>query len=239
MKPRTFKHKSGAIAVKHGTGYIITRKEPPREFTADAYVYKLYVSAWLIEDSSDWEEVIEKDYEILRVKNKHAEVFRFPVDNVYDKEMFDIVKVKRLSDGEVFSVGDDGGFGTIKGFEEAEGKIKALHYRKGDWQWLGSLKVTHKPILTSEDGVELYEGDKAFPIYNDENLTILREGPVNSGIDPVENWLYFSTREAAETYRLNNAKVLSKQDIIDCITETSFPYVKWCKVEELVKSRLK
>ena len=46
------------------------------------------VPAWMIELSSDWEEVIEKDYEVLDVME----------DQIYS--------VKRLSDGEVFSVGD-------------------------------------------------------------------------------------------------------------------------------------
>jgi hypothetical protein len=178
--------------------------------------------------------VIEKDYEILKY---------LPKKQTYC-DPGDIYSVKRLSDGEVFSVGDKlvhptGCIDEIESFQEYKNTIH-VYYKKWNFDRLKDVrKPFRKPILTTEDGVGLFEGDKAFPIYNDENLTILREGPVNSGIDPVENWLYFSTREAAETYRLNNAKVLSKQDIIDCITETSFPYVKWCKVEELVKSRLK
>ena len=168
----------------------------------------------------------EKDYEILEYRT--LVLTPAPIE--------EICKVKRLSDGEVFGVRDVTKEGTITGFEEYKG---LLIVRLGELnKWIHDIQA-RKPILTSEDGVELFEGDKAFPIYNDENLTIVCEGPVNSGIDPIENWLYFSTREAAEDYRLNNAKVLS---VIDVRRELGWQLPGLSgerKLVELVKSRLK
>ena len=100
---------------------------------------------------------------------------------------------------------------------------------EGNEDWIEiTTKVTRTPILTSEDGVELFEGGEAFCIYK-----LSKKCKINSATilpsDPVGGYLYFSTREAAEEYREDNARVLSLYEAMRHKPD---------QLKELVKSRL-
>ena len=195
-------------------------------------VYSLFVNetcigmanAGMIEDNEDWQEIPEKDYKIMR-------------HGWSPKEGYHITSVKRLSDGEVFSVGDEIRLvnnkdvsGKIESIYEEDGNIR-LHIHKGGLRLISVQKVTRTPILTSEDGVELFEGDRAYP-YN-------RVVDTYGGYREVTNnpdCIYFSTREAAETYRLNNARMLSLSDIDNGAWSVGDGVRR--TLEEIVKSRL-
>ena len=181
---------------------------------------------------SDFEPAIEKDYEILE--------YRIPeLTPVPQKE---IHKVKRLSDGAIIKVGDrDLHDYEVVSIKERDNKIHVevcsdignvafplLKYYEP--------KPTHTPILTSEDGVVLYEGDKCY-INSSSVLSEAQEYTIDSTEEPHEDILYFSTRFAAEEYRLNNARVLSIDDIKkECCLHPSTRMIK--NIERLVKSRL-
>ena len=169
----------------------------------------------------DWQEVT-KDYEVLACSpTKDGE--------------FNIESVKRLSDGEVFSVGDENASGRITKFIELSSNkiiVKIGEYSI-DLKYMAKFRT---PIRTSNDGVELFEGDKHWWINTEHSEMPIRGANKTGEIDRYadDDVLYFSTREAAEDYRLNNARVLSLNDFKELI---KMPYCGTDKAKDLVKSR--
>jgi len=184
-----------------------------------------------IEDDPDWIEQPEKDYEVLAWKEG------ITLDD-------EITSVKRLSDGEVFSVGDKvegNGYYSVKPirslitkFQETKRGI-VVNYAEGSDMLEDIKKVTHTPILTTEDGVELFEGDLHLYIRKWDDKHPIRAGIV--GRKANKDLVYFSTREAAEEYRLWNAQKISVQDMVDMFGLSSSCNDVF-RMQELVKSRL-
>lgn len=109
---KKYKHKK--------TGNIVTlSKQPVGEYK---YVdsTKALIPAWMVEDSSDWE-IINTDYVIQSFKYGNGNIWTRGVDELFrwdgcsehdeayllDIGYYMIYSVKRLSDGEIFTVGDD------------------------------------------------------------------------------------------------------------------------------------
>lgn len=94
-----------------------------------------------------------------------------------------------------------------------------------------------KPILITEDGFYLFEGDKVYMLgkehLNHIGITTIqpRQSKLFSGI------YYFSSFDAAKKYRLNNVQKLSVSDVIEAfeLSETS-PVAN--RLRKIVKSRL-
>lgn len=222
-----------------------------------------------------WEEVIEKDYEILSF---YAKNISGKGDNFVDKDYiwyetskgngkwsrkghittpyntqeiinhnrYGIHSVKRLSDGEIFTIGDrvrisklqhDGSF-IIDRFYFDCNNDKLLCNGKCTGNGHVSItkieKVKSKVLFRSEDGVDIYEGDTIQVFYlhriNDYKVkeTVKKEVKSSSFSN---NMYYFSTKGAAEKYILLNKPCLSIQDVID----TGATYVE---LKKIVKERL-
>ena len=156
-----------------------------------------------------WEEIVDRDYEILSV-------IAYAVCNK-DLRYWDIKSVKRLSDGEIFSIGDEVGTPGFS-FPIAEFKmcteentivVSSYSNFGSDGRYntrLKDVKKVRKPIFVTEDGVELYEGDKYYVIY-----TWSVEGLFTVGKHPEDyihpNIKYFAEKANAEEYvRLNEPK---------------------------------
>jgi len=153
-----------------------------------------------------WEEVIEKDYEILKT---------CPIEGR-------IYSVKRLSDGEVFTVGDRAKvyeYGSIKTIDSMTLVTKCSSMKEGIWLNYnsGSSHITHaikqekQPIFLTHDGKDIFTEDIVWYV-NKENLYydyIIAQPEVkfNSEIRA-----YFLTREAAEDYIERNKPRLSIED---------------------------
>jgi hypothetical protein len=148
---------------------------------------------------------------------------------------FRIHSVKRLSDGEIFTVGDkaksNGGRNShyIESFQISK---KSKMGEKGDWvgygenliwvrwadhaggSWLNDVeKVKEEIILTTNDGVNLKFGDKYF-VASPESYQIFE---ASAGITfKTERWKGrgFSTRELAEEWVLMNKPLLSLEDLL-------------------------
>ena len=75
-----------------------------------------------------WEEVL--GYEILK---------SCPIEGT-------IYSVKRLSDNQVFTLGDNSNYGEVKSFEVHKQGIKVHYFKIGDWQWLNSIEKTGEKI---------------------------------------------------------------------------------------------
>lgn len=186
-----------------------------------------------------WEEVVEKTFEILTFRyyndcyisgsdeyslKKNGLFSLSDNDGVFDITDFKnakIYSVKRLSDNEIFTIGDiivDGiNKYTITGF--------TLPNSEMNWVTLGvnfgndiqngfDLSYTKKfikkePIFVTEDDVEIFEGD--FVYYVLSNLNLRNYKPTRDDRDL--NNHYFSTEEKAREYIELNEKRYSINDI--------------------------
>lgn len=203
-----------------------------------------------------WEEVVEKDYEILSFVNngsangKKGFVVPLQKDGLYyakgypkapndpdeslegrlEKSFLDIHSVKRLSDGEIFTVGDN-----IE-CENSKGKITMLEIYGNDIYLHGidnempfgytlcdpldCLEIPQKvkrPLFTTEDGVDIFEGDEFY--WLDKGLNINNSGySTDKGFPHIT--LYFSTKEKAEEYIKLNSIRYSLKDIKEAFGES-------------------
>ncbi len=171
------------------------------------------IPSWIVMNSNDWEEIIEvkKDYEILSLRTKGFYISKSPwldLDYMLNVEKCDIFSIKRLSDGEVFTVGDKTNAGIIKEFQTHGNHVMVK--TDGGLTTLDGLCIKKQPLFTTEDGVDIFEGDKYY--YVDENIELfhVRKAIHTSGQD--EYFKYFSTKEKAEEYiSLNKPKYSEKQ----------------------------
>jgi hypothetical protein len=193
-----------------------------------------------IENTNDWEEVVEKNYKILELKNTSNDIIfhrceddkfssTYPLDKKrgfenegYFLKMshFTIHSVTRLSDGEVFTVGDeiDKWGGIIKEFKtdarvivdcKGPGVVADVSFK------LENIEKGKKPLFTTEDGVDIFEGDN-FWLLQDTKTFHLKYWNWDIMSFPnteyLSNKLKFSTKEAAEEYIDRNKPIFSKND---------------------------
>ena len=224
------------------------------------------IPMWLVENSKDWQEIIEKDYEILSIwrktkkyenlhflsecKNQKGKpLYRLDGTNMgslsSEKELikagYTIHSVKRLSDGEVFTVGDKcklsnwKEYCTIKYFTiiadilyfGIEDSFKLSEYPN----WYNFIKPK-KPLFTTEDGVDIFEGNKYWKNNGWLNVKLNIAGKDEPYI---LNDKPFSTKKLAKEYIIMNKPCLSIKDIQDYFTIATTPLPSLIK---LVKSRL-
>ena len=176
--------------------------------------------AYFTDNPDYYQEVIEKDYEIL-------------ISRVVPQE---ILSVKRLSDGEVFTVGDtamtEGSRGrhTIRQFRlrhKCIGKDATGTYLYGDldtiwidWEegcggnWLESTVKLKQPIFLTHDGKNIHEGDKVWYV-NKENFyyDYILPSPGIKFCSDIN--AYFLTREDAEDYIKRNKVLFTTEDGVE------------------------
>lgn len=208
--------------------------------------------------SEYWEEVIEKDYEIVAMKIYKGIILEFkdgicvkrsdeisPNSTTCLKKILEqqppedfIYSVKRLSDGEVFTVGDyfDVGVGSraIKSiWVDEDGHIRFTHenggYDSSFEAWTFSVaKKTSPVIFTTDDGVGMRKGDIYYFVDIDGSSVDMRSTTQFSV--KVSGYAYFSTQEKAVHYLIRNKPCLSIDDI-----ERVFKLSR-CHLESLIKS---
>jgi hypothetical protein len=205
-----------------------------------------------------WQEVIEKDYEIVSLICLDQPLFNVTnqecVDNLLNSG-FKIHSVRRLSDGEIFSIHDKIIFVEIQiiiSFEIQESKIRVNYKRDTDeqkyWNYLNNIKKLKQPLFTTEDGVEMFKGDKYYSvgIKNVKYLWHIAGPYINPEVtNPTGDLIHFSTKEAAEKYVLMNKPCLSIKDVQSIYVSAKGGYQKngnginyLKELKELVKSRL-
>ena len=198
--------------------------------------YSHYVSSnWITpsEHPEFWEEVVEKDYEILQVSAsdynrgmKTGTIGRYwpqldTPKSEYLKKYWTIHSIKRLSDGEVFTVGDyidstisDLGRKTeLTGFKFFDNKLK-VGLRHLGYYPLSTIVLPKKPLFTTEDGVDIFEGEyvTVYGISKYMTLHEYRKENVYPGIF-TSDMLYFMSKEKAEEYLLFNKPCLSLEEV--------------------------
>lgn len=192
---RKFKHKTA--------GYIAEKLT-----TCEKYKLKISTSdiipAWIIENSSDWEEIIENNGKRLLYKG-----------NI-------LYNVKRLSDNQEFTIGDKvlnsrNELKTILGFVDTcniqveLGTGNFVDYIDN----LCNIQHYKEPILTTEDGYEMYEGDKVYFVeigeYLHKGCETVNSYKYNYILD--KDFKFFKTKENAEKYIYENKPEFSRKQI--------------------------
>lgn len=192
-----------------------------------------------------WEEVIEKDYEIItfgfeggvdRTLNKYGKYSLVAGEDEYiegidGNELIDlsgtspyyIKSVKRLTDGEIFTIGDmcnpastcfnynKRPITKIWFTDDGSLRISSDNYTLG----INGIEHSDVPILTTEDGVDIYNGDKYY--YVPENERRVDTVTANKRFELSEYGKRFSSKKAAENYIFNSEKRFSLDDLIDAI----------------------
>lgn len=185
-----------------------------------------------------WEKVEEKDYEILKLKCIFSSPTHSPGDiinhvepidcqNYYKmKSCFDIHSIKRLSDGEVFTVGNkvnyigNQNYNTweIVNFLISKETITAGSEDNQICEYISDIKHCKTPLFTTEDGVDVFKGDTCYRIslvdnylHSKVSVTTAREQ-----ILPIPSYFkYFSNKELAQEHIDNNKPMYSKKDMLD------------------------
>lgn len=123
-----------------------------------------------------------------------------------------IHSVKRLSDGEVFTIGDKCKYiDEIATFRLKEDKILVVGEKATDF--LNHIKRDKTPLFTTEDGVEIFEGEEyhyvAKGFYYGSQICSKDHKELTNSSETVR----FSTRKKAEEYILLNKPCLSLNDL--------------------------
>ena len=170
---RKFKHKTA--------GYIAEKLT-----TCEKYKLKISTSdiipAWVIENSNDWEEIVEKDYEILMYRGKINTDIYFDNPEYFSRlnSDWEIYSIRRKSDGVEFKIGDkvcwnwldtDLKYFTIKNFNIIKDTLKFNTVEESVQNFIFELlskeyNLQHykEPILTTEDGYECTLDDRVFGV---------------------------------------------------------------------------
>lgn len=201
---------------------------------------QFFIPSWLIEDSSDWEEILELEYEIVKLKSKNGVVSTYEqVSNVYKSrtewvEAFLKIKVwfidsiKRLSDGEIFSIGDQiKGKGlltyTINDFHVVSNSLVMIRAQSDHCSTtsistpIKEAEKVKRILFTTEDGVDVFENQKYWfintegctPFWTAKSHTM---GLSDRGLAPL-GVKQFSSKEAADDYIFLNKPCLSLKDV--------------------------
>ena len=201
-----------------------------------------------------YQEVVEKDYEILSFisciecifnknsKNTFGQNCILYEDLINDKN-FKIHSVKRLSDSEVFTVGDKTEFGDIIKYFEIDNKSNLLIIGYKDCEdILEFVKHSKQPLFTTEDGVDIFKNINKYytPIYIVDKALNIRHCEKDFSVKPSENVKYFFNKEKAEEYILKHKPCLSLEDLkeLGIFNETEYRNRMWISLKELVQQKL-
>jgi hypothetical protein len=245
---------------------IIRKEDGWYKIPADSDLKTSYTDEDILKQKSfQIVEEVKKDYEILSfidisrlIKREDGLFYRENTQNEGVKETqiahFRINSVKRLSDGEVFQIGDNISNSFISE-EEIEKIIICNNPRTdvvacfNDAESIGNIffcvannhgNVTLKqakklkPILfTTEDGVDIFEGDAFWFVAKD--FTGKEPGKLIAEKNIVAQYSQarFSTKEKAQEYIILNKPCLSINDVKGFLIEGDLKELK-----ELVKSKL-
>jgi len=230
--------KLGTTAInKQGSiGYIYPDGKTEVEISSSGDIFKR-----MVEDMPEfWEKVVE--FEVLSVyseaygilfKDKYGHYryvtsgsggFALSWEEVLRRK-YTIHSVERISDGEIFHIGDKIKVTTLGEIKIID-RIKLCEedgssFKKGIWVYFSTGgchfdNITkYSPLFTTEDGVDVFEGDTYWCVNNASHLWSLFEQTSKERTKLNKTVLSFSTKEKAKEYILMNKPCLSLQDILD------------------------
>lgn len=213
-----------------------------------------------------------------RNHKSNAETVPYTEEEILNNQLYSIHSVRRLLDNEIFTLGDKchmGGNGyrcpILKielTYNEEKGHLENFRNKYtikvtlgtgynnsdpwGPFELNSSLTHSEQPLFKTEDGVDIFEGDKYWVIIiNLNHLTNpwIAKSHIcdwnNPKIPPLGT-IQFSTKEVAEEYILMNKPCLSINNIAEVYVTANKKdsnrdsgYTSYCeKLRELVKQKL-
>jgi len=138
------------------------------------------------------------------------------------KEFLKIKSVKRLSDNTIFSIGDkvinpklkSNATFTIERFELDCVGEHMLALGGGGAIGIHKIEKYKEPILTTEDGVNLFQGDDFWHV---DTYFCSGKGILNNSFKPLNGYKHFSTEQAAKDWIEMNKPQFSKNDLIKAV----------------------
>lgn len=265
---KKYKNKrTGKFAYEHLTGYAYETIEGNTKI-------RDHIPKELVENSCDWEEMIEKKYTILsfigtlpsnnglfmrgndgNYRWESWNVDRFLTeDDMLGKNWqsnYKIHSVRWEPTGEIFTLGDTvkqtnfPSYPAIFVIKEMEIKHDYLIAYGEDRANSGlSLEVLTKQfpkLFTTEDGKDIYNRDRYCylnPLTDYISSVVTAQGQTAKEYDLPE-YKYFSSKEAAETYLINNKKLFSVKDIEEMF-DKQYNYKDYIvkKATEIAKTKI-
>lgn len=207
-------------------------------------------------NSEFWEKVTPKEFKILEVGILKDTSIKFTKGHtpLLNKGL-GILSVKRLSDGEVFSVGD-----RVE-YRKKKTKIEKIYYNEHN-QLSFKVEGTSAPltgcfsnnmphfkklgdvVLTTEDGVDLVAGDRYFVPQVERKHRRLTGESIMFYVEPdmpEDNTKRFAKEENAQVYIENNIELFSAKDIHELLKKYSRMMVDssvYLELSKMVKGRL-
>lgn len=178
------------------------------------------------------------------------------VDQMLSYSFVKINSIKRISDEQIFSIGDNVVFNKIHKFiiEKFYFDCNNNHLLCSNNAGTGHVNISKiekikEPIFTTEDGVDIYEGNKYWVMRTDKFPIVSFhwkvDGKPNKGRDNIKyaqiantkNGVYwFSTKEKAEEFIIFNKPCLSINDVLK-LKKIIFNH--WDdELKQMVKSKL-
>jgi len=174
----------------------------------------------------------KKEYEIISFKHKglsytkwHDEFYHRTDGKYYNTSLnhvpqnAEILSVKRIYDGEVFSVGEK----VYLKASDGKGVFYIRKFTIKDGQCFASsginimqLEKVKEVLFTTEDGVGIHEGDTYYTLEPDNNWYLYYSGAAGDGSGKRTIAKYFSTKEAAEDWLNWNKPKYSKKEMEAC-----------------------
>ena len=175
---------------------------------------------------------------------------------------YKISKVERLSGQEVFKIGDKAqSTGStnphkIESFKIMQKQI-ARDRATGRWindgvdrmwvtwdkngggNWLDNIELVREPILVTEDGVKIFEGDEYFSVDSETfriGVKFIANKPSNEFYNKFFNSLYYySTKEAAEEYIRLNKPQYSLEEVYQAVQQWAMSPTSSKNIEKFLK----
>jgi hypothetical protein len=142
---------------------------------------------------------------------------------------------------EIFTIGDKTTLGIITCFRLLDNEIMVDFDNKNSIL-LRSKQLQHvkQPLFTTEDGVDIFEGDYYYPV--EKTYYFLHEKQTNNHCTNDDKFWIFSTKEKAEEFILMNKPCLSLNDITTIYKginkKTNHPSSQANQLKNLVKQKL-
>lgn len=185
-----------------------------------------------------------KEYEVLSYSTDGKTIF----GKTWVMADCPIYSVKRLSDGEVFTIGDfieNSGYilpiqliiikcGKIY-FECYVDRISGTFFSVFMEEAIKHIPQK-QPLFKTEDGNDIFEGDK-FSIISIPDYIVSQSTGMEQGIKHSDQ-LYFSTKEAAEQYILDNKPCLSLNDVYKSLINHPDVYIIYHSLIQKAKAKL-
>ena len=198
-----------------------------------------------------WEEIVENDYEILSFLTIESTIINYSDLDINDESNSNnnlkIYSIKRLSDNEIFTIGDKikYGFGrNYKNFgiiESFYSNLEALVINRGSIESFITatmkeiIKIKQKLFIT-EDNVKIFENDTFYTVLKSLQDTDITECKATLVYTKLDKYLDFSTEEKAKEYIIMNKLCLSINDISTIFKKLN--KINLENLKELVKNKI-